>query len=406
MKKLLKKPAASFLVSLLSLTVASSAFAAPTPYANDFNGLFQALEQSRFSTRELWDFQNPLVGPANFILPEKRAPWAGNYFAMYKGGIANRWQRDEHVRIDDHFPDAAEVARLTPQELNTLSPAEKYDLFVGDYKFSVTQHELIHRGPYRDMTPADWEGFCNGIRAAGFSVAEPTQAITVTNPDGIAIRFEPSDLKALAGASFFYADKYSDLGRPSRGDNVSEAPPNAAAFDLTLRYYLATKKKAFVIDTHLGSEIWNESVIGYKRQVSAPQALNRAEQNQFGAKAVHKLVVNTELFTLGEIGIAESNGPTKKQVAEGKMHTVTPVEYTLYIDAEGKAFDGAWTPTQSLRGVDFAWFTKGRGMDEHYTPDAKEDWMIGPGNKALRFKVLRGLLAKSAGPGQCRKLFN
>ena len=86
------------------------------------------------------------------------------------------------------------------------------------------------------MKVEEWEGFCNGVRCAGINLPEPTHKIAVKNPDGIQVRFEPADLKALAAASYFYVEKYSQLGSPTRVGKAQDQP-NAGAFDLALRYF-------------------------------------------------------------------------------------------------------------------------------------------------------------------------
>ncbi len=374
-------------------------------YSNDFNSLFLALQQSDFKTDKLWDYEDPLHGKRQYILPAKRAPWAGNYFAMQDGGIASRWQTKSYPALGENFPNAERVLSMSAEQINKLSPAEKYDLYVGDYNFTTTKHELIHRGPYRPQRPEDWEGFCNGVRCAGFSLPEPKGPIDVVNRDGVTIRFQPSDLKALGGASYFYADKYTDMGRPSFGKEIAGAPPNPAAFDLALRFYIGVKRKAFVIDSHLGSEIWNESVVGFSRKIHDPAQLTISEKEKYPG-ATHKLFIETDLYTLGEVDIKESNGPTKKQVSEGKLHTVTPISYTLYINENNKAFDGEWSRAKAPRGVDFAWFSSGRGMDAEYSPESPEEQKRGNGNKDLHFSVIRRLfnIASKQAP-LCRAIF-
>jgi hypothetical protein len=87
------------------------------------------------------------------------------------------------------------------------------------------------------------------------------------------------------------------------------------------------------------------------------------------------------------------------------MHSETPVSYTLYLDAQGKAIDGEWeAPNAELRGVDFAWFSSGRGMDSAYSPDSPEEWRRGNGNKNLKFDVLKKLFRKAAGPLRCKAI--
>jgi hypothetical protein len=382
------------LIFLLSL----NSFGAPADYSTEFNGLKNGLEISNFHFDNLWDYENPLVGANEFILPESHTAWAANYFPMKTGGAATRWQTKSMPAVDEKFPTLTEVRRMTSKEIDHLSPAEKYDIFKGDYNFSFTRRELAARGPYRSLPPEIWEGFCNGLRAAGYSIDEPNFAIDVISSDGIKVRFQPADLKLLVGVSYFYVENYQGAGSPTRGETVAEHQPNAAIFDLALRYYLAEKKKAFVIDTNLGPEVWNESVIGYSRKISRRQQLSRQENYDY-PQAVAKLFVKTRLYSLGEISIEESNKPTKAKVAAGEMHTVTPIAYWLYIDKNGKAVDGRWRDQKGLRGVDFMWMSSGRGMDSKYAEE-------GTGNKHLEFKVLENLIKVASRSLRCAQVFS
>lgn len=380
------------LIVMSSLSVSGSNALAGT-VQEDMQWLRSALKISRFSDSKLDLFLNPKKGSEKFRLSPERAPWAGNYFAMVEGGVANRWQDPS---FKSHSKDMFQkpVAPLKAEEVAKLSPIEKYDYLLERKQQRATEHELVRRGPLREQKPQDWEGFCNGVRCAGILMKEPRFPVEVKKKDGSVVRFEPADLKALAGASYFYVEKYAQIGSPTR-DGVAQAQPNAAVFDLTLRYFLAEKGKAFVIDSHLGTEVWNESVVGYERTMSAPQDLTLLEAAAHPT-AVQKIQVDIQLETLGEVDIAETNKPTKKQVADGSLVSKIPVKYYLYLAKDGKIVDGAWINTGSEKGVDFAWFAAGRGADRDYSKMG--------GNPNLRFEVIRQLFRESATPS-CKKLF-
>jgi hypothetical protein len=377
-------------------------------FKDDLQYFKNALKSARFSEKDLDLFQNPLKGPMVYRLDSKRAPWAGNYFPMERGGIASRWQ--EPGATDD-VPEGQkpvlkimdvklslkkeDFAKMTAEQIGRLSPAEKYDLMMGDYEFSATKHELYNRGPHRNEAPEDWEGFCNGVRAAGILLPEPQREISVKNPDGIEVTFKIADLKALAGVSYFYVGKYSQIGSPSR-DIKSHDQPNAAVFDLALRYFLAEKKKAFVVDSHLGDQIWNESVIGYDRKIE--QAEMTAEDKLKYRKAVKKIKVNLTVETLGEVDIHRSDKETKSQVADGSIRQEINSGYYLYIDKAGNAIDGLWINGAGERGIDFAWFGGGQGTDSEHT-----DGEVG--NPWLSFSKIKKLFSQSAAGITCKNIY-
>ena len=58
-----------------------------------------------------------------------KEPWSGYYWAKNKAGIAYRWRVDQTFNYEPYKKD--EVFELSPSEIESLSPAEKYDLLVG-----------------------------------------------------------------------------------------------------------------------------------------------------------------------------------------------------------------------------------------------------------------------------------
>lgn len=368
-------------------------FAAVTPIETDLYWYKKTLNNFQITSKLVESFLDPLKGPAEFRLTADKAPWAGNYYAMAEGGIASRWQVGEYPF---EALSKADVLKMSQEDLRKLSPVEKFDIYRGDYSFAATAHEMNNRGPLREMPVQMWEGFCNGVRCAGLNMAEPKYEVTVVNKDGVKVTFLPADLKALAGAAYFYSEKYGQLGSPSQ-NGFSEQRPNPAVFDLALRYHLAANQQGFVIDTHLGSEIWNETVVGYKRSLRE-QELTSKEKQRF-PKAVKKYAVEVVLDTLGEVDIQETNGPTKKDVANGKHLGSVVANYSLYVNAKGKAIDGLWWKTNtdySTRGVDFVWFGGGEGTDSKNVDKG--------GNPYLDFKQVETLFKKSTAPF-CAKIF-
>ena len=365
---------------LIGLTLQS---AQASTQAEDMKWFKFVLQFSNMSEKKLNKFLNPYEGPTQFRLNEKHAPWAGNYFPMQDGGIASRWRTNEYP---GEVYDKDAVLTLSERELSNLSPVEKYDILMGYYDFRTTKHELKNRGPERKLKPEYWEGFCNGVRCAGIMTKEPQFPVSLTNKDGITVQFSPADLKALAGASYFYVEKYGQIGGPTAEKGRAQNQPNPAVFDLVLRYHLAHNKKGFVIDSHLGSEIWNETVVGYNRSLSALEKITAEEKAKY-PHAEKKLLVVLQLETLGEVGINDSNGLTKSKVADGSLLTTLDTSYTLYLNKDGEAIDGQWHNSKGDRGVDFAWFVSGKGADHEYADRG--------GNPNLRFKEINKLFKRS-----------
>jgi hypothetical protein len=370
--------------------VSASAFAGTLK--DDLYWYKSSLSFSNVTQKGVESYLNPLKGPQSYRLQEKSAPWAGNYFPMMDGGIAQRWVEG---KAPEMVLNKNEYMKLSPKERQNLSPVEKYDVLLGLYDFRTTDHEMNFRGPLRQgQKIQDWEGFCNGVRCAGIMMPEPKFAVERINPRGEKVVFQPADLKALAGASYFYTEEYAQIGSPSR-EGRAENPPNAAVFDLVLRYGIGTANKSFIVDSHLGKQIWNESVVGYQRTLSKEMALTENEQAEY-PDAVKKIKVDLILETLGEIEIKDSNTYTKDKVAAGSLLKTIDAKYTLYLDSDDRAVDGKWVKGSKVRGIDFAWFVGGKGADKDYAHQG--------GNPYLEFGVIKSLINESAHP-KCAGLF-
>ncbi|MEI8348058.1 MAG: hypothetical protein WCG27_11365, partial [Pseudomonadota bacterium] len=209
--------------------------------------LGNALSNSNVPTAKIDIFRNYKIGKSSYHVSSANAPWAGYWWPWKTGGISLRWQqanpiypeptvqfpvkasrnetpRDSRVyypTLDKMIPADQMVASLKKLEadgrLRQLSPVEKFDIFVGDYHFSATKHSKEKRGPTTkewDIISSTWRGYCNGARAAGVLLPEPTIPLTVTNPDGIKVTFDIADLKALGTSTYFYTEKWSALGLP------------------------------------------------------------------------------------------------------------------------------------------------------------------------------------------------
>jgi hypothetical protein len=195
-------------------------------------------------------------------------PWSGSYWPDINGGIANHYRTHSKVLSGFNFMLRYSVAKLrlnydfnkvvsrmkagkwNAEEIGReLSPAEKYDLLLGDLSFSFTRavmEEADFRQKYRlttkrtgsgddsesagdDNTPfeddldtysrfddkveyrywrskgnslAYWSGICDGWSPASIYLPRPIRAVTVTGALGHRIAFYPDDLKALGSYLF------------------------------------------------------------------------------------------------------------------------------------------------------------------------------------------------------------
>ncbi len=349
-------------------------------YGMDFNNELKWLRSafliSGFDTKVPDDARTLSYGPTSYTLQGNEAPWAGNYYPMLHGGVANRWQTG--IKSDYDILSWDQVALLAPEELRLLSPAEKWDLFKGYTDFRTTQFERKERGPFSGDSKMQkatrremWEGFCNGIRGAGLNAPEPVRSITVMSPQGIAITFEPSDIKALLGASYFYTHpkRFNAIGERSFKDDKKSDPkrPNPAVFDIALRGFIGTMKKGFVIDTDPRYQVWNETVFGYQREVSDAGQPTSRDQDHASDTIARKIKVKLKLDMLGESSIEETNRATRDLVSSKSIGgvSVEKYEYELFLNQEDLLVGGKW----KSKAPDFAWWTAGPGGDDTYVDE-------------------------------------
>jgi hypothetical protein len=226
-------------------------------------------------------------------------PWSGSYWPDINGGIANHYRTHSKVFSGLNFMLRYSVAKIrleydfkkvesrmkagkwNAEEIaRELSPAEKYDLLLGDLNFTFTRavmDESDFRQKYRmttkrtgsgddsesagdDNTPfeddldtysryddkieyrywrekgnslAYWSGICDGWSPASIYLPRPIRPVVVTGALGHRIAFYPDDLKALGSYLFartntpyfttmnykFAGRKCDENGDPSSTDN-------------------------------------------------------------------------------------------------------------------------------------------------------------------------------------------
>jgi hypothetical protein len=252
----------------------------------------------------------------------------------------------------------SKVLTKSKAQIERLSAAEKLDIYLGYKDFRITKRELNARGPY---TPDiySWEGFCNGVRAAGALTNEPIKQITEKNPDGIEVVFHPADLKILAGASYFYL---TPNGYGQIGSNYS-IKPNAGVFDIIIRLILGEKEKVFFFDNSQTDQIWNHTALGYERKITENKRPIAAADNA-PANSTHLIVYQTTFYNMGELGSMDIiDGPTKPRIAS-KNNCCTEINtynYILFLDASNNIVEGRW---KNNFYPDVIWFGNGRGDDQ------------------------------------------
>jgi hypothetical protein len=131
------------------------------------------------------------------------SPWSDDYWALYLGVLGKRYADPRFPRSDDwhenylytqRHPAADIVARADTAAIDLLSPAEKYDILVGDTAMGLTQR-MWAEGKYyydRDGEVESWMGICHGWAPASYCLPRPRRAVDVLAADGrTRLRFYP-----------------------------------------------------------------------------------------------------------------------------------------------------------------------------------------------------------------------
>lgn len=195
----------------------------------------------------------------------------------YKESVSKYKQPEEHNQ-QYNTPTFEEYVR------ENYSPAEKYDLLLGDYQYTLT-NEMKDEGKSVKLDESGdvpgWYGICHGWTPASVLVKRPRKIVKLTAADGKTnIEFLPEDIKALA--SLFYSKanfKTKFVGTRCDYTNLDEVPKdpdtglfidpncssvNPASLMLALGNQIGIKKDTMIYNPDTNGEVWNQPVYGYE----------------------------------------------------------------------------------------------------------------------------------------------
>lgn len=272
-----------------------------------------------------------------------RVPWTDSYWPKNKGGIAYRWQSDESHTYES--PSFEQLKAMSPEQIARLSPAEKYDLYVGSYEYPFT---LRIKAENNASTPA-WQGYCHGWTTASIHFEEP-RPVTMVNPDGIAIPFGSSDIKALL--TYFQGEvvrtTYSAQELPFKsetrtvgslcGSGKPDDPgcydANPGAFHVTMANMLGLQGQAFGIDADNTREKWNQPVHRYESRELFRRSPSKDAHPE---TAVEVIVASKVTYTMEVHQAWEALTDTAEHQDVTKNYT-----YTLELNQAGEIVGGQW----------------------------------------------------------------
>jgi hypothetical protein len=341
------------------------------------------------SIKEAWNYRNnpqlfniteynfdslPLTG----LIDKEYYPWSDDYWPTFSGGISNRWQvAPSSINWKDYqyawLTKEQILAGTAPVLIETLSPAEKYDLLLGRYDFPLAKSERERQeasvDPFTGEVPT-WYGLCHGWAPATIMEPEPGAVAILTNADGVEIPFFTSDIKALLTKIYAdYGGSNVSVGERCRTDSneieldetgrivlTSCRDTNPGALHVILAQSLGhpdpAQRKSFVADVTRGSEVWNQAVVGFEVMETKRKPFDPATdpKARFRAPRTKELVrVTTEFAYIGEV--QPHKAPMKEQ---GASYTHKEwLEYTLELDEDGDIIGGEWQ--NGSNAPDFLW---------------------------------------------------
>ncbi len=344
----------------------------------------------------------------------KVQPWGGHFWSLNNGMIAVDYH-DPIAPIEivwqwnaaDYFNNrAVNIHKLgidLPQnKLNKLSPAEKYDLLLGDTSFDLTNKiwnyasswgskkklgflksiEMPegYSSPKPTQSIAYWEGICHGWATASGYVPRPEKTVNVKLPNGKNLPFYPDDLKALASLMWAHSDVQNRVlvegGRCNQKDpkkdkygrytdteidlNETQLNPNCAdvhpaIFHVSLLNILGIEGRSFVLDHNPAGSVGNQPVSGYtfsyfnpitgKNGTLTNSLLSVAE---LGSK--DKFVSSRNPETTHIVGVEMTiryvnwATPTKLPTDSMRQDKIIDMDfnYDLEISADGRIVGGQW----------------------------------------------------------------
>ena len=311
-------------------------------------------------------------------------PWSGAYWPLYKGSITNRYSEnlpDMEINEYANYILNQKPANSLVQEGRTdyLSPAEKYDLLMGDPNYSLTNTIIADAQSYGKFE--GWEGICHGWAPAAYMHNRPSRTVNLTNAAGTKIRFFPSDIKALSTilwANLSAPTKFIG-GRCNQKDPAMDAngritsqecfDTNPGSFHLTLINQLGLNNRSVVIDATYDFQVWNQPLVGYSYTYLNPQtgrtgntaqevAIPRSQftrdkfpayRSNYAAKIVG---VQTRIEYIGE------TSPSSAPKDSARRDNVVSVEYIydLELDSSNRIMGGEWYQNAH---PDFMWTPTG-----------------------------------------------
>lgn len=292
----------------------------------------------------------------------KKKPWRDDFWPSSKSGLARRWGDPTWTKPDGSaalspeqmfsyaLPSLEQLKVMTAEEINKLSPAEKYDIFRGKYDYPTVTAERLRNDPKAE----GWVGICDGWAAASLSYPQPG-SVTLPNPDGIKILFAASDIKALLTLNQALSKvEFKTLGRRCHENlsltqrNENDPPFNAndmsspscrdvnpGGFHIAVANLLdpAKPQSGFLLDITRDRQVWNHPVYGYSSRVLS----SRGPSVGAAKDTVREVVIQTKL----RYAVESASQIEPLPLTEENYNTLYYL-YSLELNEKSEILGGEW----------------------------------------------------------------
>ncbi len=314
----------------------------------------------------------------------ENVPWSDTYWPTYMGGISWRWaSKEKDVKNQAKYP-LLSKDQLKSFDISTLSPAEKYDLLMGDESWTLTNMERKRTGIMTEKKIPAWFGLCHAWAPATMQYLSP-KPYTLNAADGTPIPFYAADIKALLTYNLhllgdktttFFMGSRCDVAIPKllkaltfkklteekylsiiKNENCNDM--DAGAFHLALATMVGLKKTGFVMDITRGSEVWNQPIYAFQTKIlnEGPPKKKPGRKSAEEILDVDKvLTVITNLVYIGEIEPNKDGNNYPKLSLKDVNY-----KYEVHLNSEGNIIGGKWLMDAR---PDFLW----RSLDPGYSP--------------------------------------
>ena len=317
-------------------------------------------------------------------------PWSDSYWPIYSGGLASRYaDSDVQQSSPQNWQEYADFSRITkPVEdyigyaKRDLSPAEKYDLLVGDNQFTLADKNWNVGQSYYDRNGSveRWMGYCHGWAAAAYTLSRPKKTVTVKDAAGENLIFYPADIKALG--TLLWSSASFDMGfiggrcntkNPQKDENGRTLDQNCfdnnpGSWHITILNQIGLNERSVVMDATYDYQVWNQPILSYNVTYFNPQTgynyanlddaiIDRADYTS--DKFVDYRSPSSSQFVGVKMNvqyIVETN-PTHRNYDSSRYDSISQVSYyyDLELDRNGKIIGGEW---YGNKHPDFLWAAK------------------------------------------------